>query len=119
MEDLMPEFSMLSVIVTDAARGSRADGVRCLVEHQVDGNWKTVMRGASDSSGTISAAQVSTPGIYRVELDTDPYFAVSGTITFLPKITLTFRIPESCVRSVLSTHIAPNAQFSVLIRNDR
>jgi 5-hydroxyisourate hydrolase-like protein (transthyretin family) len=113
-----PGSSMLSVVITDAARGRAADGVLCLIERQVDGNWQAVMRGASDSSGTISFGPLSSPGIYRIELDGDPYFAAIGIISLLSRITLTFRIPESCRHSVLHSHIAANSHFSALVRND-
>jgi 5-hydroxyisourate hydrolase-like protein (transthyretin family) len=109
---------MLSVTITDSARGRAADGVLCLIEWQVDGSWQTVMRGASDSSGMISVEQLSSPGIYRVELDADPYFVAIGIISLLFKVTLTFRILGSCRHCALHSHIAANSQFSTLIRND-
>jgi 5-hydroxyisourate hydrolase-like protein (transthyretin family) len=108
----------LSVIITDAVRGWAAEGVLCLVERQVAGNWQTVIRGTSDSSGTLSVDELIGPGIYRIGIDADPYFAATGIVALLPKVTVTFRISEVCRHSELRAYIAANAQFSTLIRSD-
>jgi 5-hydroxyisourate hydrolase-like protein (transthyretin family) len=110
-------FGTLSIAITDATRGHPADGVLCLIEQQVDGNWQTVTRGASDDTGTVCVERVSSPGVYRIELDADPYFAATGVLAFMPKVTVIVRVPESCSRSVLHTQIAANSQFSMLTRN--
>ena len=109
---------MLSVIVTDAVRGRAAEGVLCLVERQAGGIWQTVAHGASDSSGTIPVSSLVIPGVYRITLDADPYFASTGVVALLPKAAMTLRIPESCWHSELRTYIAPDSQFSSFVRGD-
>jgi 5-hydroxyisourate hydrolase-like protein (transthyretin family) len=109
--------SLLSVSVFDAARGHAAEGVLCHIERQVDGDWQTVASGTSDQSGTFSIDNPVMPGVYRVGLDSDPYFATIGTIALLPKITTIFRITDEC-HITLHSFIDVSSLFTALIRNE-
>jgi 5-hydroxyisourate hydrolase-like protein (transthyretin family) len=111
-----PGIRALSVTVTDVMHGRAAEGVLSLLERQVDGKWKTMARGASDPSGTISVADPMRPGIYRLELDAEAYFTTAGITPLIPRISITFRIPETSMHWLLQTYIAANSQFSALFR---
>jgi 5-hydroxyisourate hydrolase len=111
-----PDFRVLSVTVTDVMHGRAAEGVMSLLERQVDGKWKAMARSASNSSGTISVADPMRPGIYRLELDAEAYFTTAGITPLIPRITITFRIPETSTHWLLQTYIAANSQFSALFR---
>lgn len=111
-----PGFRALSVTVTDVMHGRAAEGVLSFLERQVDGKWKAMARGASDPSGTISVADPMRPGIYRLELDAEAYFTTAGITPLIPRITITFRIPETSMNWLLQTYIAANSQFSALFR---
>jgi 5-hydroxyisourate hydrolase len=106
--------STLTVTITDAVRARVAEGVLCLVERQLDGNWQTVALGASDCAGAFSLDEPVIAGMYRITLDTDPYFAASGIIALMPKITVAFRIAGE--RSELRAFISANSQFSAITK---
>ncbi len=108
----------ISVTVTDVSCGQAAEGVLSVVERLVEGNWQAVARAASDSSGSIYFDNIDRPGLYRIELDSDLYFATVGVVSLLPRITLTIRITEAGGHCLLEAYIAANSQFSALIRND-
>ena len=114
-----PGLRALSVTVTDVMHGRAAEGVSSLLERQVDGKWKVIARSASDPSGTISAAEPLRPGIYRLELDAEAYFTTAGITPLIPRVTITFRIPETSMQWLLQTYIAANSQFSALFRAER
>lgn len=110
------DFQSLSVTVTDVMHGRAAEGVLSFLERQVDGRWKAIARGSSDSSGTISVDEPIRPGIYRLELDAEAYFTTAGITPLIPTISITFRIPETSMHWLLQTYIAANSQFSALFR---
>jgi 5-hydroxyisourate hydrolase-like protein (transthyretin family) len=114
-----PDLRTLSVTVTDVMHGRAAEGVSSLLERQVDGKWKAIARSASDPSGTISVAEPIRPGIYRLELDAEAYFTTAGITPLIPRITITFRIPETSMHWLLQTYIAANSQFSALFRTEQ
>lgn len=109
---------VLTVTIIDVMCGHVTEGVPYLVERQVGGNWHTVARGASDSSGTIMVEDIAKPGIYRIELDADAYFATVGVVSLLPRVTVTFRVPAASRHCMLRAYIAANSQFSALIKGD-
>jgi 5-hydroxyisourate hydrolase-like protein (transthyretin family) len=113
-----PDLRTLSVTVTDVMHGRAAEGVSSLLERQVDGKWKAIARSASDPSGTISVEPIW-PGIYRLELDAEAYFTTAGITPLIPRITITFRIPETSMHWLLQTYIAANSQFSALFRAEQ
>jgi 5-hydroxyisourate hydrolase-like protein (transthyretin family) len=106
----------VSVTVTDVMHGRAAEGVLSFLEQQVDGKWKAVARGASDPAGMISIKEQMRPGVYRLELDAEAYFTTAGITPLIPRITITFRIPETSACWLLQTYIAANSQFSALFR---
>ena len=112
------DFRSVSVTVTDVMHGRAAEGVLSLLEQQVDGKWKAIARGASDPAGTISVDEPMRPGVYRLELDAEAYFTTAGITPLIPRITITFRIPETSMHWLLQTYIAANSQFSALFRAD-
>jgi 5-hydroxyisourate hydrolase-like protein (transthyretin family) len=98
--------------------GRAAEGVLSLLERQVEGRWQAITRGASDSVGTISVDQPIPSGIYRLELDAEAYFTSTGITPLIPRITITFRIPETSVHWLLQAYIAANSHFSALLRTE-
>jgi 5-hydroxyisourate hydrolase-like protein (transthyretin family) len=109
----------LSVTVADVMHGRAAEGVVSVLERQVDGKWKTIAQGASDPSGAISIAQTILPGMYRLELDAEAYFTTAGITPLIPRITITFRVPETRMHWFLQTYIAANSTFSALFRAEK
>lgn len=110
------DFQSVSVTVTDVMHGRAAEGVLFLLEQQVDGKWKAIARGASDPAGMISVDEPMRPGVYRLELDAEAYFTTAGITPLIPRITITFRLPETSMHWLLQTYIAANSQFSALFR---
>jgi len=92
--------------------------VRSLIERQVNGKWNAVARVASGPSGEIAIDDVLSPGLYRVELDAEPYFAAAGIVPLLPRVLITFRLLEASGHLELRAYVAANSQFSVLVRSD-
>lgn len=114
-----PDHRTLSVTVTDVMHGRAAEGVSSLLERQVNGKWRVIAQAASDSSGTISVAGPIRPGVYRLELDAEAYFTTAGITPLIPRIAITFRVPEISMHWLLQTYIAANSQFSALFRAER
>lgn len=114
-----PDYRTLSVTVTDVMHGRAAEGVSSLLERQVNGKWRVIAQAASDSSGTISVAGPIRPGVYRLELDAEAYFTTAGITPLIPRIAITFRVPEISMHWLLQTYIAANSQFSALFRAER
>jgi 5-hydroxyisourate hydrolase-like protein (transthyretin family) len=114
--DLTPRT--LAIGVTDLARGRAAEGVACVIEVQLNGKWRIIARGVSDVLGMVSVDDPVVPGIYRVELDAEPYFASTGVLPLMPRVTIAFRLSESCGHSLLRAYIAACSHFSVLITSD-
>jgi 5-hydroxyisourate hydrolase-like protein (transthyretin family) len=111
-------FSSLSVTVTDVMLGRAAEGTLSVLERQVDGQWTTIARGVSDSSGMILEDQPMQPGVYRLELDAEAYFTTAGITPLIPRVNITFRVPESSMHWQLRAYIAANSQFSALFRSE-
>jgi len=112
------DFHSLSVTVTDVMHGRAAEGTLSVLERQVDGQWTIIARGVSDSSGTILDDQPMQPGVYRLELDAEAYFTTAGITPLIPRINITFRVPESSMHWQLQAYIAANSQFSALFRSE-
>lgn len=104
--------------ITDLTRGRPAEGVRSSVEVQVKGMWRPVARTVSDASGVILIDGPVVAGIYRVELDVEPYFASIGVLPVMPRVTIAFRLSGAYEHSLLRTYIAASSHFSVLVTSE-
>lgn len=91
-----------------------------MVEVRVSGKWRVIARAVSDPSGMISVDSPVVQGVYRVELDAEPYFASIGVLPLMPRVTVAFRLSETYMgeHSVLSAYIAACSNFSVLVTSD-
>jgi 5-hydroxyisourate hydrolase-like protein (transthyretin family) len=85
---------------------------------QVNGKWRSIARTVTDASGLISVDSPVVPGAYRVELDAEPYFASTGVLPLMPRVTIAFRLSESCGHSLLRAYIAACSHFAALITSD-
>lgn len=89
-----------------------------MIEVRVNARWRTIARAVSDPSGMISVDGQVVPGIYRVELDAEPYFASTGVLPLMPRVTIAFRLSGAYEHSLLSAYIAACSHFSVLVTSD-
>lgn len=108
-----PEFS---VIVSDVMSGRAAEGIVSVLDQKSGGNWVTIARRVSDSTGTIRVDRMSRPGVYRIELDAEAYFALVGAVPLLMRVSITFRVPETYDNYILYVHISPTFQSTTLFR---
>lgn len=108
--------SGLLITVTDTMHGRAAEGVPSRLERQADGEWQILTRAVSDLAGTIMIAQPLRPGTYRLELDTESYFALAGLASSLPRATAIFRVPDNVRGCRLDVFIAGSSQFFTFTR---
>jgi 5-hydroxyisourate hydrolase-like protein (transthyretin family) len=106
------------VVVTDVMRGRAAEGVVSVLEQSSGGRLVTIARGVSDSAGKIYVDHLPRPGIYRIVLDAEAYFTLSGVAPLLASMSVTFRVPETGGRCTLYAHISANSQFMALLSID-
>lgn len=101
----------LVISVTDAVHAWAAEGVRSRLDRQAGGEWRTLARYVSDLTGIIVIEKLLRPATYRLLLDVDRYFALTGTASALPQRTVVFRIPETAGRWHLDIYITASTHF--------
>ena len=87
-------MSGITTHVLDTSVGRPAVGLPVTLERMHDdGSWALVGSGATDSDGRLRTLLETSPGTatYRLTFDTEPYFAVTLTKTFFPRVVITFR----------------------------
>jgi 5-hydroxyisourate hydrolase-like protein (transthyretin family) len=111
-----PNARRLSITVTDIIDGRAAEGVALRLERQVFGNWELVSTAASNHSGSISFAIASNQGEYRITLNIEAYFVLSGIFSHPTKATTTFVISDIENHYLLDIYIGPNSHFWSICR---
>lgn len=106
-----PNARRLSITVADIVGGRPAEGVALQLERQVFGNWEPVSTAASSHSGSTSFAIASNQGEYRVTLNIEAYFALSGIFSPLKKVTTIFVILDMESHYLLDIYINPHSYF--------
>jgi 5-hydroxyisourate hydrolase len=86
--------------VVDGAYGKSAAGVRVRLSCAAGDSWSTVAQAETDGDGLIK--EWHSPhlerGLYRIDFDSDGYFARLGTASAYPEIVVMFRMEdESCL----------------------
>jgi 5-hydroxyisourate hydrolase len=90
----------ISTHVLDTSRGKPAAGVPVLLSaRQLDGSWKILNQGATDSDGrwrpSLANESAFGPGTYRLTFDTAKYFHARNAEGFFPIAEITFSIREA------------------------
>ncbi len=85
----------LSTHVLDATTGVPATGVAVTVESRVNGEWRQVATGSTDSDGRVRELADVGVGIHRICFDTGGYFTLIGVRAFYPEVTVTFEILDA------------------------
>jgi len=111
-----PNLRRLSITVTDTVDGRAAEGVALRLERHVLGDWELVSTAASTHSGSISFVITSNQGEYRITLNIDAYFALSGIFSHLTRATATFVIADIESHYLLDIYIGPNSHFWSICR---
>jgi 5-hydroxyisourate hydrolase len=86
--------SHVTTHVLDTGSGKPAAGVAVTLQVLDGGEWGLIAAGATDADGRIKELGPDRlpSGTYRLVFDTGAYFATTGTETFFPEVTLTFRV---------------------------
>lgn len=93
--------SPITTHVLDTALGRPAVGIAAVLEFFVEGQWRPIGMGTTNSDGRIRdllpAERQLTPGMYRLSFDTGSYFAATGTEGFYPYVLVVFELksPET------------------------
>ena len=89
----------VSTHVLDTARGKPAAGVPVQLERQeVSGQWRNVGSGRTDEDGRcfqlLSERDKLTPGTYRLNFDTEAYYAQEGVRGLHPVVQISFWVRD-------------------------
>ncbi|MEQ4715632.1 hydroxyisourate hydrolase [Nonomuraea sp. B19D2] len=87
----------ITVDVIDWTNGRPASGIAVRLERHVGGIWEEPVKRYTDENGWLTAWQselATATGLYRLEFNTDEYYATLGIIPFNPRVAVTFRIRE-------------------------
>jgi 5-hydroxyisourate hydrolase len=88
-----PAHSTVSTHVLDAMAGAPAAAVAvALASRDPGGSWLVTERGVTDADGRHRFAGQLAEGDWRLTFETGPYFDRSGTASFYPEVTITFRV---------------------------
>lgn len=86
--------SHLTTHVLDASAGRPAAGIDVLLEHKSETGWAEIATGTTNDDGRIGqlGPERLASGTYRLTFAVADYFAVTGTPTFYPEVTVTFAV---------------------------
>lgn len=92
-------MSQITTHILDTSTGKPAKGVSIVLEQKLDGTWKKLAGGITNTDGRISDLlspdTILKPGIYRMIFDTKSYFIAQQVKAFYPGITVEFEISDS------------------------
>ncbi|SDQ29974.1 hydroxyisourate hydrolase [Thermostaphylospora chromogena] len=100
----------IAIQAQDTVYGRGAAGLWVLLEHIDDGSWTLSARAQTDQDGTVAqwCDRKLERGMYRIVLDTDPYFVSLGLRAAYPEIVVAFRVVDETavgnVQILLSPH---------------
>ena len=80
-------MSNISTHILDTSLGKPAAGVRVWLEHQQDGQWRTLAESQTDADGRARdlTSDSLAAGHYRLSADLGAYFAVIGVTRCTPR----------------------------------
>ena len=105
-----------TVNVIDCMYGSPAQGVTGRLERQSYGTWEEPVHGRTDENGLLcgwSPTPAITPGVYRLELDVDRYYATLGIVPLYLRVNVVLRVTDPADDHRVYVLITPffNAMF--------
>ncbi|WP_219416695.1 hydroxyisourate hydrolase [Pseudonocardia nigra] len=87
----------LSTHVLDAGRGRPAPGVPLTLYRRGGDGWQQIGQGVTDDDGrcrTLAPDDLEA-GTYRLDFDTETYFAASGQTGFYPEVPVVFQVTDA------------------------
>jgi 5-hydroxyisourate hydrolase len=91
-------MSQLTTHILDTSIGKPAEGIAVVLQRELNGDWKKIVEGITNSDGRISNLLVSDDyletGNYRLIFETTSYFSKQNKKTFYPKITIEFSVTD-------------------------
>jgi 5-hydroxyisourate hydrolase len=90
--------SPITTHVLDTNLGKPAASIHVILFKQIDGIWKEITSGTTNSDGRITdwlEGETREQGVYRILFDTDSYFAAQGKTCFYPSVNFDFRIENT------------------------
>jgi 5-hydroxyisourate hydrolase len=88
-------MSKITTHVLDTSKGKPAQGIGVILEQLVDGNWKEIAKGITNSDGRIPdlTDQVKLEAaLYRLSFNVEGYFAQRES--FYPYVPIVFEITQ-------------------------
>jgi len=106
-------MSAITTHVLDTSRGRPASGVPVVLEvRSVDGKWKALGRGSTDSDGRAKNLMPDgftlATGIYRLKFDTASYFRAYNLEGFYPEVTVIFEVRDRSQHYHVPLLLSPN-----------
>jgi len=92
-------MSQLTTHVLDTAQGKPANDIEIILsKRNLDGNWKDLSSGKTNSDGRIADLLEKDykmePGVYRLEFKTGDYFKREGLKAFYPWANIIFEVTD-------------------------
>ncbi len=91
--------SPITTHVLDTAQGKPAAGISTTLEFLESGSWKEIGRGMTNADGRIDDLLPEnydiSKGVYRLTLQTAPYFQKTNMKNFYPYVSIAFEIQET------------------------
>jgi 5-hydroxyisourate hydrolase len=104
----------VTVSVVDCTHGRPAEGIVVRLERRISGVWAEQARGQVDESGKLTweLMEFATKSIYRIEIDTDSYFAAFGIVPSHPCVTVVFRVISHDEDQQIPVLITPHSHLA-------
>jgi 5-hydroxyisourate hydrolase len=99
------------VQVINGVHGQPTAGVTVRLARDTEGTWTELARCLTTDAGTVDSwpQVVISPGNYRLEFDTDAYFATLGVTPFYRSISLVFRLSDPGHPYRISLLVSPSS----------
>ncbi|WP_299168748.1 hydroxyisourate hydrolase [uncultured Arthrobacter sp.] len=103
--------SHVTTHVLDTGTGRPAVGIAARLHRQAPDDWEEVAQGTTDDDGRITSLGPTAleAGTYRIDFETGPYFAATGTETFFPSVSLIFELTDPAQHYHVPLLISPFA----------
>lgn len=99
----------LSTHVLDATTGAPAAGIDVRLDSRVGGTWQPAGAGVTDPDGRIRSLGEPGVGVHRLAFDTQRYFAVHGTRSFYPEVTIAVEVVDAADHHHVALLLSPYA----------
>ncbi len=95
----MPHRGHITTHVLDVQRGRPAADLGVTLDIRIAGRWTDLARSSTNAEGRVEGllppdAHLE-PGTYRLQFETGPWFAKTGTPGFYPFVTIVFEVTHS------------------------